>query len=235
MRGYRQLICSCMAWLVIGASLGAIAQETEQNSKPRSDSERLQSTLERLYPEVDFGETPVVPRHDASDEQEAEKANAVPMDSKSLQLNIFKTDAAHQHPTTRTLLSDQLLDEMLRSNELPLLGPQQAHQTERRLVVNIPDKATGTPQLEPAQLPPSAIPGNEGSYKKIDPKVVYINYANEKVLVKKLGLNPRRARSLIEFRETHGPFKTPRDLAQVAGISDLMVELWDERGLISCE
>lgn len=61
---------------------------------------------------------------------------------------------------------------------------------------------------------------------------VRVNHADPAELRAALKLDPIRARHIIQFRATHGPFKEPDDLAQVSGVSEEMVRQWDERDLL---
>jgi DNA uptake protein ComE-like DNA-binding protein len=73
-------------------------------------------------------------------------------------------------------------------------------------------------------LPPVGAPPN--------PDGVWINSAPALELERKLRLDARRARMIVEYRTTYGPFTTPDDLSQVTGITDDMVRRWESSDLI---
>jgi competence protein ComEA len=55
---------------------------------------------------------------------------------------------------------------------------------------------------------------------------VNINTADAESLSESLqGVGLSKARAIIEYREKHGPFRTPDDLSLVKGIGDRTVEL----------
>ncbi|HET8630427.1 MAG TPA: helix-hairpin-helix domain-containing protein [Thermomicrobiales bacterium] len=47
------------------------------------------------------------------------------------------------------------------------------------------------------------------------------------------GVGPHLAQQIVDYRDQHGPFAGPADLAAVKGISDKMVAGWLDAGLIS--
>ena len=54
---------------------------------------------------------------------------------------------------------------------------------------------------------------------------VNINTADMTTLDQELaGIGPKRAQAIIDFREKHGPFKTPHDVTQVSGIGQKTYE-----------
>jgi hypothetical protein len=59
-----------------------------------------------------------------------------------------------------------------------------------------------------------------------------VNYDDAATLMEKLGLDARRARLIVEFRTIFGPFRTPEDLSQVAGITEAMISAWENDGLL---
>jgi competence protein ComEA len=58
---------------------------------------------------------------------------------------------------------------------------------------------------------------------------VNINTAGVKELTSLAGVTPKLAERIVEFRETHGPFKKPEDLRKVHGIGQAMFERNRER------
>lgn len=59
---------------------------------------------------------------------------------------------------------------------------------------------------------------------------ININTANAEALAEALdGVGLSRARSIIEWRETNGPFQDPYDLVQVRGISERIVTINEDR------
>ena len=74
----------------------------------------------------------------------------------------------------------------------------------------------------------SVIPVTAGDANKID-----INTATTEELMQLKGIGPKYAARIIEYREKHGPFKTPEDLMQVSGIGQKTFE--KNRGIIIVE
>ena len=55
---------------------------------------------------------------------------------------------------------------------------------------------------------------------------VNVNTADADTIAAELnGIGPAKAQAIIEYREKHGPFKTPEDLSLVKGIGDRTVEI----------
>jgi competence protein ComEA len=55
---------------------------------------------------------------------------------------------------------------------------------------------------------------------------VNINTADAETISRSLqGVGLSKARAIVEYREKHGPFKSPDDLSLVKGIGDRTVEL----------
>ncbi len=55
---------------------------------------------------------------------------------------------------------------------------------------------------------------------------VNVNTADAETLAVELnGIGPAKAQAIIEYREKHGPFKSPEDLSLVKGIGERTVEL----------
>lgn len=54
---------------------------------------------------------------------------------------------------------------------------------------------------------------------------VNINTADAETLAKELkGVGPKRAEKIVEYREQHGNFTSPYDLAEIAGIGERIVQ-----------
>lgn len=66
----------------------------------------------------------------------------------------------------------------------------------------------------------------------IEEHVARVNHDSARQLVEKLGLDARRARLMVEFREFHGPYERIEDLPQVVGITEAMVLLWEDENLL---
>jgi competence protein ComEA len=55
---------------------------------------------------------------------------------------------------------------------------------------------------------------------------VNVNTADAETISRSLeGIGLSKARAIVEYREKHGPFKSPADLSLVKGIGDRTVEL----------
>jgi competence protein ComEA len=67
------------------------------------------------------------------------------------------------------------------------------------------------------------------------PEPVHVNKADAETLARELKIDARRARFIIEFRQAYGSFKSPEDLAQVYGITDAMLQDWEDRGRIALD
>ena len=68
-------------------------------------------------------------------------------------------------------------------------------------------------------------PGKDGSAKtaKADSKV-NINEASRAQLMKLSGIGPGTADRIIEYRQTHGPFRRVQDLEKVEGVGKGVIE-----------
>jgi len=54
---------------------------------------------------------------------------------------------------------------------------------------------------------------------------VNVNSADVKTIADALsGIGPSKAEAIVEYREKHGPFKTPEDLLEVPGIGEKTLE-----------
>ncbi len=61
---------------------------------------------------------------------------------------------------------------------------------------------------------------------------VNINEADAAALAKALrGVGPRRAQRIVHYRETHGPFESLEELAQVRGIGSRILQ-WNQERII---
>jgi DNA uptake protein ComE-like DNA-binding protein len=98
-----------------------------------------------------------------------------------------------------------------------------------KLVV-IPSFASVASTAARGQASSAVLPAPAGD---VNPNAVDVNRANAAQLAKKLKIDARRARLIIEFRQAYGPFKSPEDLAQVFGITDEMLLAWEKGGLIA--
>ncbi|MCS7285595.1 MAG: helix-hairpin-helix domain-containing protein [Anaerolineae bacterium] len=74
--------------------------------------------------------------------------------------------------------------------------------------VFVPRKGEATPAAAPVAPSPSS------------PSLININTASQAELESLPGIGPTLARRIIEFRETHGPFKSIEDLKKVPGIGE---------------
>ena len=55
---------------------------------------------------------------------------------------------------------------------------------------------------------------------------VNVNTADAETISESLqGVGPSKARAIVEYRQKHGPFKSPDDLSLVKGIGERTVEL----------
>jgi competence ComEA-like helix-hairpin-helix protein len=87
----------------------------------------------------------------------------------------------------------------------------------------------------PLKYNPQRLPSVEAMARQINPDAVLINNAEIEEIARKLKIDARRARFIIEFRQAYGSFKHLEDLTQVNGISDSMLKAWEERELIVLE
>jgi competence protein ComEA len=86
--------------------------------------------------------------------------------------------------------------------------------------VIVPPKGTGTPI--PAAL-------NGGKAKAATPKpqgLINVNVAPASELEALPGVGPVLAQRIVDYRTTHGPFKSLDDVVAVSGVSSRMVESW---------
>lgn len=60
-----------------------------------------------------------------------------------------------------------------------------------------------------------------------------LNRSEVREIAEALGLDPRRARHIVEFRTLHGLFASADDLSQVMGITDEMAFGWDKLGILN--
>jgi DNA uptake protein ComE-like DNA-binding protein len=67
------------------------------------------------------------------------------------------------------------------------------------------------------------------------PEPINVNRAGSGQLMRKLKLDARRARYIVEFRRIYGRFRRPEDLAQVSGITDELVRRWEEQDILRFE
>ena len=56
------------------------------------------------------------------------------------------------------------------------------------------------------------------------PAVVDINSADSQTLQTLPGIGPKRAESIIAYREEHGPFRIPEEITNVSGIGEGILE-----------
>jgi competence protein ComEA len=54
--------------------------------------------------------------------------------------------------------------------------------------------------------------------KKAPSKPININTASEKELRQLIGVGPKTAKAIVDYRKKHGAFKTPEDIMKVKGI-----------------
>ena len=63
---------------------------------------------------------------------------------------------------------------------------------------------------------------------------VDVNTADAETIADSLqGVGPSKARAIVEYRQKHGPFRSPDDLALVKGIGERTVELNREDILVA--
>jgi len=74
----------------------------------------------------------------------------------------------------------------------------------------------------PAVAAPPARPGETAAVPAAAP--VNINTADVKELMKLEGIGRRVAEKIVEYRDTHGPFKKPEELRKVEGVGS---GLWE--------
>ena len=128
-------------------------------------------------------------------------------------------------PTTGTLTSNTLASNRSSSPSVHLDANDALTTQSRALRSTANSSGTlNTTSSAAVVLPPPGSPPN--------PEGVWINRATPAELQHKLKLDARRARLLVEFRKTFGPFKTPEDLTQVSGITGDMVKIWESNELL---
>ncbi len=95
--------------------------------------------------------------------------------------------------------------------------------------------ASELPQARGERAPrvPLAASGPAPAEKTV--AAIDVNHAPAETLARGLGLDARRARLVVEFRELTGRFRGPADLAQVNGLTDDMIRRWEEEGLLRFE
>lgn len=86
------------------------------------------------------------------------------------------------------------------------------------LVITGPVTAANAPQAAPA--------GTVSADTAAGPKV-NINSADVETLCTLKGIGPSLALRIKEFREQHGPFKTPEEITQVRGVGETILE-WNK-------
>lgn len=62
-----------------------------------------------------------------------------------------------------------------------------------------------------------------------DGEKININSADAQQLTQLAKVGPAVAQKIVEYREAHGPFKTPEDLLQVKGVGPKILELNKDR------
>jgi competence protein ComEA len=62
-----------------------------------------------------------------------------------------------------------------------------------------------------------------------DGEKININTADAQQLTQLAKVGPAVAQKIVEYREAHGPFKTPEDLLQVKGVGPKILELNKDR------
>jgi competence ComEA-like helix-hairpin-helix protein len=97
------------------------------------------------------------------------------------------------------------------------------------------------PEVPAASLPPAALglrPAGRAAASRTAAdggKRLAINHADADEIRQKLRIDARRARLIIEFRQTYGPFRYPDDVREVNGITDQMVQVWEEQDLLALD
>jgi DNA uptake protein ComE-like DNA-binding protein len=90
------------------------------------------------------------------------------------------------------------------------------------------------PGVKPAAgITPAPTPAVTPAAPKPLTRKVHVNHAGEQELMAGLGIDARRARMIIEFRQIYGMFHSPDDLDQVTGLPDDMVRRWEEAGILA--
>lgn len=106
------------------------------------------------------------------------------------------------------------------------LNRAQRLRDEAQIVVPKKGEPTATPgQLGGGTPVAGSVPAKSTAPAKAG-SVIRVNTAAAAELVQLPGVGPKLAQAIIEYREQHGPFQHPHDLASVQGISDRMVATW---------
>lgn len=81
-----------------------------------------------------------------------------------------------------------------------------------------PPQSSSAPP-EPGSAPGSGTSGDKGADRRID-----INRATAAELDKLPGIGPSKAKAIVEYRESHGPFRSTEELKRIKGIGDKTYE-----------
>ena len=94
---------------------------------------------------------------------------------------------------------------------VPRIGPKTFEKIKDKITVG--SEVSPSTYKKPSYTPPKPSPKPTGPTK-----VVNINTASKEELTTLTGIGPKKAETIIEYRKTHGPFKTKEDLINVKGI-----------------
>ena len=104
---------------------------------------------------------------------------------------------------------------------------------DQPLTIPARSEAAGTTASIPTvSLPPVSFEAKVGGAPAGRLGTVPVNRAEAHEIMEKLNIDARRARMMVEFRKMYGRFLRPEDLEQVTGITDEMVNRWEEQGLL---
>lgn len=104
------------------------------------------------------------------------------------------------------------------------LGVNLAQRLHDEMQINVPAK----PESKPPGIHPA--PSAQATHAKDEqPEVVNINTATQEQLETLPGIGPTKAKAIIEYRETKGPFRNPIDIQKVRGIGPKTWEQFKDR------
>lgn len=233
------LLAVSLGLVVVFASPPVFGWSPEER---RARIERLDTLLRNLHPSTVLPLAPADFRTSDSAEVEAVTSGSLEIEPSPRSLVVRSRTAAPDVPTTTsTSLSETLMGEA--ALEPMRVSEDRASSNTTSLWTRLPEDFEQWLRLARSSHPPTQpATGQPDDTEPIEPTAeeeqdlddtrVPVNSAGTDRLIEALLLDSRRARLLVEFRDVHGPFTRPEDLAQVNGITDDMIRVWEERHLL---